>query len=87
MISFFSVKNIKEYKENKMSEQLMPCICCNVPTEYEDIEDKIVIRGSHHLRLCDFYREIKCIECDCDVSQELENNNYHNDMCDECWLR
>ena len=69
-----------------MSEQLnkMPCICCNLPTEYEDIEDKLVIRGSHHKNWCDFYREINCIECGIVVSNFNENNHYtyhHGNYC------
>jgi len=69
-----------------MLVHIMPCICCNVPTEYEDVDDKLVMRGSHHLRSCDFFRESRCIECDSIVSEDMENNNYHDDMCDMCWL-
>ena len=69
-----------------MCDQLMPCICCNLPTQYEDIEDKVVVRGSHHKTWCDFYREIKCSECGVSVDEYYENNNYYDDFCDDCWL-
>ena len=34
----------------------------------------------------DFYREIKCSECGVVVNDFHENNSFHDDMCDNCWL-
>jgi hypothetical protein len=64
-------------------ENNFPCLICSVPTEYYDIEDKLVVRGTHHKSYCDFFEYDECHICDSKIIDfECDEEN----ICETCYL-